>query len=76
MTEQTIELRGMMTEAIHTPFLGDRALSLENARYMMNTARHLGDEIMLRPGGSVERRAHAGARRLRVRCSSASPRWD
>jgi beta-lysine 5,6-aminomutase alpha subunit len=59
MTDQTIHLCGMLTEAIHTPFLGDRALSLENARYIMNAARHLGDEIVLRPGGAIERRAAA-----------------
>jgi beta-lysine 5,6-aminomutase alpha subunit len=47
----------MLTEAIHTPFLGDRALSLENARYVMNTARHLGDEIEFKADGIVERRA-------------------
>ncbi len=58
MTGQTIHLCGMLTEAIHTPFLADRALSLENARYIMNTARHFGDEIALRPGGKIERRAH------------------
>ena len=58
MTNQRIHLCGMLTEAIHTPFLGDRALSLENARYIMNTARHLGDELVLRPGGTIERRAH------------------
>jgi beta-lysine 5,6-aminomutase alpha subunit len=57
MTHQNIHLCGMLTEAIHTPFLGDRALSLENARYIMNTARHFGDEIVLRPGGAIERRA-------------------
>jgi len=57
MTGQNIHLCGMLTEAIHTPFLGDRALSLENARYVMNTARHFGDEIVLRPGGIIERRA-------------------
>jgi beta-lysine 5,6-aminomutase alpha subunit len=57
MTGQRIHLCGMLTEAIHTPFLGDRALSLENARYIMNTARHFGDEIVLRPGGAIERRA-------------------
>ena len=57
MTAQSIHLCGMLTEAIHTPFLGDRALSLENARYVMNTARHFGDEIVLRPGGAIERRA-------------------
>ncbi len=57
MTKQTIHLCGMPTEAIHTPFLGDRALSLENARYVMTTARHFGDEIEFKPDGIVERRA-------------------
>jgi beta-lysine 5,6-aminomutase alpha subunit len=57
MTKQTIHLCGMLTEAIHTPFLGDRALSLENARYVMRTARHLGDEVEIKPGGIIERRA-------------------
>jgi beta-lysine 5,6-aminomutase alpha subunit len=59
MTKQTIHLCGMLTEAIHTPFLGDRALSLENARYIMNTARHFGDEITVKPGGIIERRAQS-----------------
>jgi beta-lysine 5,6-aminomutase alpha subunit len=59
MTKQTIHLCGMLTEAIHTPFLGDRALSIENARYIMNTARHFGDEIEIKPGGIIERRAQA-----------------
>ncbi|MDE2572789.1 MAG: D-lysine 5,6-aminomutase subunit alpha, partial [bacterium] len=57
MTGQSIHLCGMMTEAIHTPFLGDRALSLENARYVMNTARHFGDEITVKPGGIIDTRA-------------------
>ncbi|MBV8375168.1 MAG: lysine 5,6-aminomutase subunit alpha [Candidatus Eremiobacteraeota bacterium] len=57
MTRQTIHLCGMLTEAIHTPFLGDRVLSLENARYIMSTARHFGDEIAFKQGGIVERRA-------------------
>jgi beta-lysine 5,6-aminomutase alpha subunit len=59
MTRQTIHLCGMLTEAIHTPFLGDRALAIENARYIMNTARHLGDEITFKPGGIVEKRAQS-----------------
>lgn len=57
MTQQTIHLCGMMTEAIHTPFLGDRALSLENARYVMSTARHFGDDIEVKEGGTMESRA-------------------
>ncbi len=57
ITQQTIHLCGMMTEAIHTPFLGDRVLSLENARYVMSTARHFGDDIEVRAGGKMESRA-------------------
>jgi len=57
MTGQTIHLCGMLTEAIHTPFLHDRALAIENAHYIMGTARHFGDEITLKPGGRIETRA-------------------
>ena len=57
MTDQTIHLCGMLTEAIHTPFLGDRALSIENAVYVMNTARDFGSEITFKPGGIIENRA-------------------
>ncbi len=59
MTHQTIHLCGVLTEAIHTPFVGDRALALENARYVMGTARHLGDELEIVPDGKIERRAQA-----------------
>src|SRR5258708_8335405 len=38
MTEQEILLIGMMTEGIHTPFLSDRDLALENAHYVRNAA--------------------------------------
>ena len=34
MTDQEILLIGMMTEGIHTPFLSDRDLALENAHYV------------------------------------------
>ncbi len=56
-TQQSIELLGMFTEAIHNPLLMDRYLSLKSARYIFTTARHLGDEIQWKPGGRVERRA-------------------
>jgi beta-lysine 5,6-aminomutase alpha subunit len=59
MTKQTIHLCGMLTEAIHTPFLGDRALALDNSRYVMRTARHFGDEIEFKRGGVIESRANA-----------------
>ena len=35
-TSQGIQLLGMPTEAIHTPFMSDRYLSIENARYIFN----------------------------------------
>ncbi len=56
-THQSIELLGMFSEAIHTPLLMDRYLSLKSARYIFGAAKHLGDEIQWRPGGIVERRA-------------------
>jgi len=57
-TQQSIELLGMFSEAIHTPLLMDRYLSLKSARYVFGTARHLGDEIhQWKPGGIVETRA-------------------
>ena len=56
LTGQGIHLLGMLTEAIHTPFLHDRFLALENARYIMNSARHLGDELEIVPGGRLEKR--------------------
>lgn len=56
-THQGIQLLGMMTEAMHTPHMGDRYLALENAQYVMNNARHLGEEILYRPGGRIQNRA-------------------
>ena len=38
MTDQSILLIGMMTEGIHTPFLSDRDLALENVRYVRDAA--------------------------------------
>ncbi len=57
MTGQGIQLLGMLTEAIHTPFVQDRALSIENARYIFNNARDLQDEIMFVPYGRIQQRA-------------------
>jgi beta-lysine 5,6-aminomutase alpha subunit len=57
-TGQSIELLGMFSEAVHTPLLMDRYLSLKSARYVFGAARHLGEEIhQWKPDGIVERRA-------------------
>ncbi len=58
LTHQGIHLLGMMTEAIHTPFMMDRYLSLENARYVMSTMADLGEEISFVPEGRIVRRAN------------------
>ncbi len=58
VTGQTIHLLGMLTEAIHTPLLHDRYLSLENAKYVFNTMRNLGEEIEFKQGGKIQERAN------------------
>lgn len=57
MTHQKIHLLGMMTEAIHTPFMSDRALSIENASYIARTMKDLGEDIEFKSGGIMETRA-------------------
>jgi D-Lysine 5,6-aminomutase TIM-barrel domain of alpha subunit len=57
LTQQEILLIGMMTEGIHTPFLSDRDLAIENARYMVRTAGRMADEWWPPPDGRVRARA-------------------
>jgi beta-lysine 5,6-aminomutase alpha subunit len=57
LTGQDIILLGMMTEGIHTPFLSDRDLALENASYVFGGASGLAGELRFEEGGAVERRA-------------------
>ena len=61
MTDQSILLIGMMTEGIHTPFLSDRDLALENVRYV------------LRRGGPPRRELPASARRVHRAAGPAGP---
>ncbi|MDR1571652.1 MAG: lysine 5,6-aminomutase subunit alpha [Clostridiales Family XIII bacterium] len=56
-TGQSLQLLGMLTEAIHTPHLQDRFMSIENASYIFNNARHLGEEIEFKAGGRIQERA-------------------
>ncbi|MDQ4124513.1 MAG: lysine 5,6-aminomutase subunit alpha, partial [Actinomycetota bacterium] len=57
LTGQDIILLGMMTEGIHTPFLSDRDLALENASYVFGGASGLAGELRFEEGRAVERRA-------------------
>jgi beta-lysine 5,6-aminomutase alpha subunit len=58
VTGQEIQLLGMMTEAMHNPFLMDRYVALKNAEYVYRAWQSMGAEIRLRPGGVIERRAN------------------
>ena len=56
-THQGIQLLGMPTEAIHTPFMSDRYLSIENAKYIFNNMHSIGEEMQFREGGICRERA-------------------
>lgn len=56
MTGQKLHLLGMMTEAIHTPFMSDRAIAIDNAQYIFNTMKDFGDELTYKKGGIMEKR--------------------
>ena len=58
-TNQKLHLLGMMTEALHTPFMSDRALAIENAQYVFNTMADLGKEIEFKKGGFMQQRAQS-----------------
>lgn len=57
MTGQSIHLVGMLTEAVHTPLLMDRYLSIRAAAYARTAAKRLRCELSLEKGGIIERRA-------------------
>jgi len=59
VTGQGIQLLGMMTEAMHNPYLMDRYVALKGADYVYRAWRSMGDEIQLKPGGMVESRARS-----------------
>jgi len=56
-TNQRIHLLGMLTEAVHTPFMSDRYLAIENANYINKTMNNFGDEIEFKKGGIIRTRA-------------------
>ena len=58
LTGQKLHLLGMLTEAIHTPFMSDRALSIENAQYIFRTMHDLGSKLTYKEGGIMQTRAN------------------
>lgn len=58
LTEQGIQLLGMPTEAIHTPLLQDRFLSIRSALYEFNAARDLSQQFDWRDDSLIARWAN------------------
>lgn len=58
-TNQGIQLLGMITEAVHTPFMSDRYLAIENAKYIFNNMKSIGDEVEFRKDGLIQKRAQS-----------------
>ena len=56
-TGQHIQLLSMLTEAVHTPFLADRMLAIQDARRVFEAARPLRESLQAVPGGPLEERA-------------------
>ena len=56
-SNQGILLLGMLTEAIHTPFLQDRYLGVENAKYVLNNVADFSQEIEYKENGIIQKRA-------------------
>lgn len=57
-TGQSVQLLGMMTEAIHTPYMADRALAIDNAQYTFKAARSFNREFVLKQDGFIIKRAN------------------
>ncbi len=53
LTNQGIQLLGMPTEAMHTPLLQDRFVSIKSAHYIFNAAKDLGKEISFKKDGMI-----------------------
>lgn len=56
-TGQGIQLLGMITEAVHTPFMSDRYLAIENAKYIFSNMKSIGDEVEFKQDGIIQSRA-------------------
>ncbi len=59
LTNQRIHLLGMLTEALHTPFMSDRFLAIENANYINTTMKNLGAELTFKKDGIIQQRANS-----------------
>lgn len=57
LTDQEIQLLGMLTEALHTPFVQDRYLAIENTKYIKNNLKSISNEFYIKDDGIIKKRA-------------------
>ncbi|MDQ7825736.1 MAG: lysine 5,6-aminomutase subunit alpha [Candidatus Eremiobacteraeota bacterium] len=57
LTGQTIHLLGMLTEALHTPHIQDRFLSIEAAKYVRTNALYMSEDLLFKENGIMQGRA-------------------
>lgn len=55
LTNQGVQLLGMPTEAMHTPLLMDRWMSIKGAKYVFGATKDLSKEIQYKPDGVISR---------------------
>ena len=72
-TGQSIHLLGMLTEALHTPFLHDRWLAIEQAKTIRKNARHLARRDHLSRRTAASSAARTTCSPAPKRSSSGSP---
>lgn len=56
-THQEIETLGIPTEGIHTPYIQDRLLGIQNAKYIFNNCKSIEAETYFKPDGIIQKRA-------------------
>lgn len=57
-TKQSIHLLGMLTEAIHTPFLQDRKVELDSCNYIFKATKELINQFTLKNDSFIEKEAN------------------
>lgn len=56
-TGQHIHLVGILSEAIHTPYIHERMLAIQNTSYVFNYAKDFAAEFNIRDNGIIQQRA-------------------
>lgn len=56
-TSQSIHLVGILSEAIHTPYIHERMLAIQNSKYVFNYAKKFSAEFSLQDNGIIQQRA-------------------